>query len=196
MTEQLVGLGDAQLRTRRDRLADFLDAWGDLVVTDIGAQSSSRLLEFALECPGLALPAEVRARYREYYRRGPEGDWALAKYHYEYLDLARSTRLAYHLHDIGPRPLMPHAHCAEATSLPGDRPRDDRHQLRAVELDLREAHEEFMQLWAADRAADCASFRPIEINRYDRAHRRASVLMRAATPRGGRSWSREDLHDR
>jgi hypothetical protein len=52
-----------------------------------------------------------------------------------------------------------------AMSLPSERSRDDRHQLRAVEMDLREAHEDFMRLWAADRAPDCASFRPLEISR-------------------------------
>ena len=196
MADQLVDLTDVQLRARRDRITDFLDAWGDLAVTDMGAHTDSRLLEFALECPGLALTTEIKARYREYFRRGPRGGWDLAKYHYEYLDLARSTRLAYNLHAIGLRPLVPHAHCDEATSLPGDRSRDDRHRLRAVELDLREAHEEFMRLWAADRAPDCAGFRPLEISRYDRAHRRASELMRDAVPRGGRSWRREDLYDR
>jgi hypothetical protein len=184
MADQLVDLTDAQLRARRDRLTDVLDAWGDLVVSDIGVQTDTRLLEFALECPGLALPIEVKTRYREYYRRATGSGWDLAKYHYEYLDVVRSTRLAYHLHDIGPRKLVPHAHCGEAKSLPSDRPRDDRHQLRAVELDLREAHEEFMRLWAADRGPDCTDFRPLEISRYDRAHRRASELMRDAAPRG------------
>ena len=161
----MLALTDADLRLRRDRLTDFLDAWGDLVVTDIGAETGARMLEFALECPGVALPLEIRARYREYYSRGQGGSWELAKYHYEYLDLGRSARLAYHQHDIGPRKLVPHAHCGEARSLPGERSRDDRHQLRAVELDLREAHEEFMRLWAEDRAPDCAGLRPLEISR-------------------------------
>lgn len=191
-----MALTDVRLRARRDRLTELLDAWGDLVVSDIGAQTSTRMLEFTLECPGLALPIEVKTRYREYYRRETGSGWDLAKYHYEYLDVVRSTRVAYHLHDIGSRKLVPHAHCGEARSLPSERSRDDRHQLRAVELDLREAHEEFMQLWAADRAPDCACFRPLEISRDDRARRRASDLMRDAAPRGGRSWSREDLHDR
>src|SRR5450755_1040085 len=109
VADRLADMTDAQLRARRDRLTDFLDAWGDLVVTDVGAKTSSRLLEFALECPGMALPSEVNARYGEYYRQGPGGRWGLAKYHYEYLDLVRSRRLAYHLHNIGPRPLVPHA---------------------------------------------------------------------------------------
>lgn len=32
--------------------------------------------------------------------------------------------------------------------------------------------------------------------RYEEAWRRAEELMRGATPRGGRSWRREELHDR
>ncbi len=160
-----MSLSDGQLRSRRDRLADFLDTWGDLVVTDIGARAETRLLEFVLDCPGIDLATEVQPRYREYYRHGSGGGWELAKYHYEYLDVVRSMRLAYHLHDIGPRVLVPHAHCEAANSLPGERSRDGRHQLRAIEVDLREAHEEFMRLWAGDRGPDCASFRPLAIRR-------------------------------
>lgn len=156
---------DAQLRVRRNRLTDFLDAWGDLAVADIGSRTNARMLEFVLECPGAELPAEVHARYREYYRREQGSGWDLAKYAYEYIDVNRSRRLAYHMHDIGPRHRVPHAHCEGAKSLAGERSRDDRHQLRMVELDLREAHEEFMRLWAADRAPDCARFRPLDIRR-------------------------------
>src|SRR5664279_2488545 len=137
-------LSDGQLNTRRDRLTGFLDAWGDLVVTDLGRETGSRLLEFALECPGVALAVEVKVRYREYYGRGRAVGWAIAKYHYEYFDAVRSKRLAYHLHDIGSRTLVPHAHCEDAAGLPAERSAEGRHQLRAVELDLREAHEEFM----------------------------------------------------
>jgi hypothetical protein len=165
LADSLLALTDADLRVRRDRLTDFLDAWGDLIVTDIGAQTGIRMLEFALECPGLTLPTEIKARYCEYYRGEGRSGWDLAEYHYEYLDRGRSAQLAYHLHDIGPRKLVPHAHCGEAKSLPSERSRDDRHQLRAVELDLREAHEEFMRLWAADQGPDCAGFRPLEISR-------------------------------
>lgn len=32
--------------------------------------------------------------------------------------------------------------------------------------------------------------------RYEEAHDRAEALMRGAVPRGGRSWRRDDLHDR
>ncbi len=76
--------------------------------------------------------------------------------------LARSRRLAYHLHDVGARKLVPHAHCGAATALTDA---EGAHHLRAVELDLREAHREFMTLWASDTAPDCAHFLPLEIVR-------------------------------
>jgi hypothetical protein len=155
-------LTEGELRRRRDRLADYLDAWGDLRVDDLGSGGRLRLLQFALEAPGESLPIEVKAVYREYYRRRRDGDWVIVKYTHEYLDLSRMTRLAYHLHDLGTRRRVPHAHCDAATKLPLD---EDAHHFRAVELDLREAHEEFMRLWASDTEPDCRTLRPLEIQR-------------------------------
>ena len=157
-----MGLTSGQLRRRRDRIEAYLDVWGDLRITDDGAATRRRLLEFTLEAPGQDLPAEIRARYAEYYRRGSSGDWSLAKYHYEYLDIGHRRRLAYHMHDIGTRLLVPHAHCGPATELDrGEGP----HHLRAVELDLREAHERFMGSYAAGRVPDCGSLLPLEVPR-------------------------------
>jgi hypothetical protein len=158
----VVSLTDEQVARRRDRLTDFLDVWGDLRVLDAGADLERRLLEFALESPGEALPTEIKVRYREYYRRGRPRMWNFVKYHYEYLDLRRSRRLAYHLHDIGSRPLVPHAHCEPAEDLEDS---ESPHHLRAVELDLQEAHRQFMRLWASDTAPDCAVFLPLEVTR-------------------------------
>lgn len=155
-------LSGGQVRKRRDRLADFLDAWGDVRVLDLGGDRDRRLLEFALEAPGHDLPVDVRARYREHYRRTPSGDWHLARYSYEYLDVRRGARLAHHLHDIGPRPRVPHAHCEDAVELAT---REGTHRLRAVEIDLREAHVQFMRLYASDSPPDCAAFLPLEIRR-------------------------------
>jgi hypothetical protein len=155
-------LTEGELRTRRDRLTDYLDGWGDLRVSDFGGRGGRRLLEFAIEAPGEALPAEVRTSYREYYRRIRNGDWHIAKYHYEYLDITRARRLAFHLHDIGPRKLVPHAHCDEAEDLPDE---EGTHRFRALELDLREAHETFMRLWATDTAPDCGALLPLEVPR-------------------------------
>jgi len=157
----IVDFTEGQVRNRRERLADFLDAWGDLRVSDLGSDRDRRLLEFSLEVPGPDLPVEVRALYSEYYRRRG-GRWRLAKYHYEYLDVSRATRLAYHLHDIGPRRLVAHAHCDDATTLSTE---EGKHQLRAVELDLREVHMQFMRLYASGVLPDCAAFLPLEIRR-------------------------------
>ena len=154
-------LTDAKIKKRFERLTDFLDAWGDLRASDVGGARDRRLLEFALEAPGEALPVQVKARYREYYRRGPRG-WDIRKYTYEYLDVSRAQRLAYHLHDFGRRSLVAHAHCESAIDL-GDE--ETSHHLRATELDLREAHEEFMSLWASNVPPDCARFRPLEVER-------------------------------
>jgi hypothetical protein len=155
-------LSDGQVRRRRDRLADFLDAWGDVRVLDLGSDRDRRLLELALEAPGHDLPVDVRARYREHYRRTRAGDWCLARYGYEYLDVRRGARLAYHLHAIGPRRMVPHAHCEDASELAT---REGKHHLRAVEVDLGEAHLLFMQLYASDSPPDCAAFLPLEIRR-------------------------------
>lgn len=155
-------LTDGELRRRRDRLTDYLDAWGDLRVEDLGGAGNRRLLQFVLEAPGGSLPIEVKATYREYYRRRRDGDWDIAKYHYEYLDVARTRRFAYHLHDLGVRGLVAHAHCEDAADLLDD---EGTHHFRAVELDLREAHEEFMRLWASDTEPDCRTLRPLEIPR-------------------------------
>ena len=58
--------------------------------------------------------------------------------------------------------LAPHAHCEDAAELSSD---EGTHQLRAVELDLREGHMQFMRLYASDSAPDCTAFLPLEICR-------------------------------
>ncbi len=155
-------LAEGQLRRRRDRLGDFLDAWGDLTIDDAGESAGRRRLEFVLHAPGHDLADEIVVRYREYYGRTRVGDWLLAKYAYEYLDIARKRRLAFHMHPISSRPLMPHAHCEDADGLADD---EGRHHLRAVELDLREAHETFMRLYASEAGPDCDSYLPLVVNR-------------------------------
>jgi hypothetical protein len=158
----LATLTPGQLRKRRDRIGDYLDVWGDLRTIDDGAEGPHRVVEFALEAPGHDLPVDVKTRYREYYRRQRSGDWLIAKYHYEYLDLMHGARLAYHMHDIGGRGSVPHAHCEPATDLADV---ERAHHLRAIELDLREAHEQFMSLYAADREPDCSAFLPLVVPR-------------------------------
>lgn len=158
----MVALSAGQLRRRRDRIEDYLDVWGDLVIDDAGASTGRRVLEFLLHAPGHDLADEAVVRYREYYRLTKGGDWLIGKYTYEFVDLVHERRLAYHLHDIGRRRSVPHAHC-EIVGFLDDV--ESPHHLRAVELELREAHTEFMRLYASGNPPDCDAFLPLEVQR-------------------------------
>lgn len=151
-----------QLNDRFDRLVGYLDHWGDVDARDLGAARSRRVLEFELVAPGHDLTREVKALFREYYGRNSAGDWEIAKYTYEYIDLVRSWRLAYHLHSLGGTALISHAHCEPGTDFATV---EGAGHLRAVEYDLREANAEFMRLYAGDRPPDCDSFRPLRVDR-------------------------------
>lgn len=151
-----------ELRQRRDRLTDLLDAWGDLVVRDQGEGRGVRLVEYTLTAPGSDLPVDVVTVYREYYRRDAAGGWLIDKYTYEYRDVRRRRRLAYHVHDIEPDKQVAHAHCGALGA--SDEP-EDGHHLRATEVDLPEAHQEFMRIYGAGTVPDCGAFRPLRIQR-------------------------------
>lgn len=139
-----------------------LEHWGDVVARNLGAGRNRRLIEFRLEAPGDDLEADIRGLYREYYTTVEPNRWELEKYTYEYLDLARSARLAYHLHDLAGRRLVPHAHCETADDIPEI---ERSPHLRAIEYGLREAHAEFMRLYAAELEPDCAGYLPLAIDR-------------------------------
>jgi hypothetical protein len=162
VSASVVALSSGQLRRRRDRIQDYLDVWGDLAVNDVGASTDRRLIEFILDAPGHDLQDEALLRYREYYRLTEGGEWLLAKYTYEFIDLVHERRLAYHLHDIDRRRLVPHAHCESVESLDDA---ESPHHLRAVELELREAHTVFMRLYASGNPPDCEAFLPLEVPR-------------------------------
>jgi hypothetical protein len=159
-------LTGAEIRSRFEGLTSFLWRWGDVTARDSGAKTRARLLEFRVEAPGEGLPPDVVALYREYYAATTGRVWELAKYTYEYLDLRRGWRLAYHLHDVGGLRRAPHAHCGAATSLPdGPSGAEPSEHLRSIEYDLREAHRAFMRLYAADVAPDCEHFLPLAVSR-------------------------------
>lgn len=156
-----VALTDGQLRARFSRIVDHLDSFGDVRAESLGGASTQRMLQFNLTAPGDPLEREVEALYREYYRRTPDDEWAMAKYTYEYRDYVRSARLAYHVHDLGDHRLVAHAHCADETD-PDD---EEGIHLRATEYDLLEANAIFMRLYASDTAPDCGSLLPLDIKR-------------------------------
>lgn len=162
MPASVVALSPGQVGRRRDTIQDYLDVWGDLEVHDLGASTDRRLIEFMLHAPGQDLTDEVVTRYREYYGITKNGDWLMTKYTYEFLDLVHGRRLAFHLHDIGRRRLVPHAHCESVATLADA---EGPHHLRAIEWELREAHSEFMRLYASGNRPDCEGFLPLEVPR-------------------------------
>jgi hypothetical protein len=137
--------------------------------------------------PGGDLDVETRELFREYYARNRGGGWDILKYTYEYLDVVNSARLAFHLHDVGRRRLVPHAHCEDSVDIPeGERSA----HLRSVEYELREAHEIFMTLYATGQPPDCASFLPLDVDRTYTASSRATS---GPMPEAARSMSASSL---
>jgi hypothetical protein len=159
---EFVALSSGGVRDRFDRLTSHLDHWGDVIARDIGAATGRRLLEFQLLAPGGVLSTEVEALFREYYQRNRAGGWDILKYTYEYLDLVRSWRLAFHLHPLGGRSKVAHAHCGPGAVHWAGEPSV---HLRAIEYELREANAEFMRLYASGRPPECSAFLPMSVNR-------------------------------
>lgn len=157
-----VPLTDAQVRARFNGVIQHLDHWGDVIAIDSGSRRQRRLLEFEMLAPGGGLAIEAQAVFREYYQRTSSDEWDAAKYTYEYLDRVRGWRLAFHMHDLAGSPRVMHAHCEPAFDIP-DTERSE--HLRAIEFELREAHAEFMRLYAAELAPDCAGYLPLAIDR-------------------------------
>lgn len=157
-----VALTDSQVRSRFERIVRYLDHWGDVVAVDRGRRTDRRLLEFAVVSPGGGLDAEARELFREYFDRDANGDWALAKYTYEYLDVINRARLAFHVHDLGGRRRVAHAHCEESVDIPEA---ERSAHLRSVEYELREAHEIFMTYYASGESPDCDRFLPLAVDR-------------------------------
>ena len=156
-----IDLSNGQLRARFSKITAHLDSFGDVQAESLGGAGDRRLLQFGLTAPGYPIEREATALYREYFRRTSRDMWAIAKYTYEYRDYVRSARLAYHLHDLGSRALVAHAHCAEEAD-PAD---EEAMHLRAMEYDLLEVNSIFMKLYASDAAPDCNSFLPLEMMR-------------------------------
>ncbi len=119
-------------------------------------------MEFEVDAPRVPLSASARVRYAEVFRADDLG-WYLDKYHYDYLDFLRGGRFAYHRHDVGGQAAVFHIHC-EPT---GGSAAEKHH--RAYEVDLLEAHDEFVERYVSDKPVDCRGERALTIQReFDR----------------------------
>jgi hypothetical protein len=166
MPVELVALTPGQVNTRKHMLANHLDHFGDVRVTDLGERQAIRSIEWMVEAPGVpGVNDEVIALYREVYALDGT-DWLISKYTYEYLDKLHNARLAYHMHPLKVGgPLVPHAHCGVLDLSELGIEEIDHSHFRAVELDLREANDEFMTLYASGNPPDCTGMRPLTVPR-------------------------------
>lgn len=166
MSVELVLLDAGQLNARVSRVIDYLDHFGDVRVTDDGARRQRRRIEWLLAAPGEPDAVDqVVGLYREYYDRHVEA-WVLAKYTYDYLDKVHSRRFAYHMHPLTVGgPPIPHAHCDVLDVSVTQGVDEDQGHFRATEVELMEANQEFMAIYASGHPPDCAGLRPLQIRR-------------------------------
>lgn len=145
---------DHAFEQRKATIIAILDDDGDVTIDDTGKADPERAMLFELEAPGHYLAAEGRFRYREVFRRDGDG-WVLISYIYDYLDLERGGRRAYHWHDLPGRSGVFHEHCRP----PSGRPSIS--HFRSYDVDLFEAHEEFAMSYASETSIDCMGLRPL-----------------------------------
>jgi hypothetical protein len=126
---------------------------------DLGSSTRVRKIAVELIVPGQQgdprLPDEARFSYQEWWRTTALG-WVRVRYAYDFFDLVHSGRRGYHLHPIGGRAAVPHAHC-----VPPGGAGEERHY-DAYEVDLLEAHEAFEVQYASGRPIDCHGLRGLD----------------------------------
>ncbi|MBA3876444.1 MAG: hypothetical protein C0498_05825 [Anaerolinea sp.] len=145
---------DHAFEQRKATIIAILDDDGDVTIHDTGRVAPERAIRFELDAPEHGLAATGRFRYGEVFRRDGDG-WILESYTYDYIDLERGGRRAYHRHDLPGRSSVFHEHCRP----PGGRPSIS--HFRSYDVDLIEAHEEFAMSYASETAIDCTGLRPL-----------------------------------
>jgi hypothetical protein len=152
------GFSPAAFQARTLSAETKLEDFGDLTVTDSGSAGATRRLRLELHSPGYDLADLALLKVEEWFA-WKDPDWVLEKYHYDYLDLSNSARLAYHRHDLGGAPNVVHAHCGPDFTAATE-------HLRATDIGLFEAIDDFLELYGGDLEVDCADFRPLEPSEF------------------------------
>lgn len=147
-------LGLHRFEQRKATIGTVLDHLGEVRLVDSGREKRGRLLRLELHAPGHGLPVQGTFIYAEWYRRVAQG-WRLTRYQYDYLDRRLGGRLGYHWHTLTRRSAAYHAHCEQVLGTPTVQ------HYRSYEVDLLEAHEEFVRRYAADEPIDCSGLRPL-----------------------------------
>lgn len=147
-------LGLHRFEQRKTTIAAVLDHIGEVEIADVGRRTRDRALRFEVQSPGHGLKTLATFIYAEWYHRVPRG-WRLAGYQHDYIDRRARGRLADHWHTVGRRRDVYHAHCEERLGLPRFE------HYRSYEVDLLEAHTEFVTLYASDKPVECSGLRPL-----------------------------------
>jgi hypothetical protein len=147
-------LGLHRFEQRLATITSVLTSTGRVQIEDAGRRTRRRSVRFAVEAPGGPLPALARFKYEEWYERDRTG-LRLVRYHYDYRDTVRGGRLAYHWHRLARRDPVHHAHCETSSASPAHA------HYRFYEMDLLEAHADFVRLYAAEEPIDCSGLRPL-----------------------------------
>lgn len=139
---------------RKATIIAILGNVGELNIDDSGRRGSDRRFAVQVDAPGDGYPSLALFDYHEWFVNADD-DWQIDRYHYDFIDRVRGGRLAYHLHEIGPERRRAHVHCEPAAGMPSIS------HFRAYEVDLLEAHAEFLGIFASGTPIDCSGLRPL-----------------------------------
>lgn len=143
-------LSEQTLHNRTTTLLALLDRVGEAELTDTGPDEDERVVTAAVSAP-LEPPFRVaRFEYVEVYERRARSRWRVAGYTYEFQQQPGPGRRAFHRHD----PWGHHFHCLD----PRQPDRDD--HFRGYEVDVFEAHQEFLRLYASGEI-ECSGLHPL-----------------------------------
>lgn len=149
----MIWLSEAAINQRAVEMTARFDDIGETVARDEGAATGYRWLQWGVVAPYAGLDLG-RFQYDEYYQQ-QDGGWAMVKYAYDFLDVRRESRLAFHAHPVYRQEPTAHAHCEPEQGKPAH------HHYRFDELTIHEALEEHMKWWASDTDLTCADLRPL-----------------------------------
>lgn len=149
----MIRLSEASVNQRVVEMTARFDNIGETVVRDEGGATRYRWLQWAV----VALYRGVELgsfQFDEYYERDG-GGWAMVKYAYDFVEMTRSSRLAFHSHPLLRTEPTPHVHCEPELGHPAH------DHYRFDELTIYEALEEHLKWWAADTDLTCEELRPL-----------------------------------
>lgn len=149
----MIWISEGDLNQRVVEMTTRFDRLGETTIRDAGGATDYRWLQWLAWCP---YPETEMARfqYDEYYERSG-GGWQMVKYEYDFLERARRSRLAFHMHPVAAPPPTAHAHCEPELGNPAHE------HYRYIELSIHEALEEHVNWWASDTDLTCERLRPL-----------------------------------